>query len=101
RPHMSDVACNLSRFVFFFLMLRRPPRSTPFPYTTLFRSSLQYQPPSEKALPLQNQIGGSSIDILSDSYRGNLTFYLPRSSPISPLKEKQYIHNIPLECIHF
>src|SRR6202021_4059906 len=26
-------------FVFFFLMIRRPPRSTLFPYTTLFRSS--------------------------------------------------------------
>src|SRR6266513_5237604 len=32
-------SCSLSslRF-FFFLMLRRPPRSTLFPYTTLFRS---------------------------------------------------------------
>src|SRR2546430_8923939 len=28
--------CSLS--VFFFLMIRRPPRSTLFPYTTLFRS---------------------------------------------------------------
>src|SRR3989454_7978040 len=28
-------------FLFFFLMIRRPPRSTLFPYTTLFRS----QPP--------------------------------------------------------
>src|SRR3989339_1404095 len=27
--------------VFFFLMIRRPPRSTLFPYTTLFRSSLR------------------------------------------------------------
>src|SRR3712207_8067611 len=27
-----------SIFVFFFLMIRRPPRSTLFPYTTLFRS---------------------------------------------------------------
>src|SRR5690348_17954973 len=27
--------------MFFFLMLRRPPRSTLFPYTTLFRSALQ------------------------------------------------------------
>src|SRR2546422_9190580 len=27
-------------FVFFFLMIRRPPRSTLFPYTTLFRSVL-------------------------------------------------------------
>src|SRR3712207_7969260 len=26
--------------MFFFLMIRRPPRSTLFPYTTLFRSSL-------------------------------------------------------------
>src|SRR5256885_9977371 len=33
-------ACSLSvsLFVFFFLMIRRPPRSTLFPYTTLFRS---------------------------------------------------------------
>src|SRR5579859_4276384 len=29
---------DLSCFVFFFLMIRRPPRSTLFPYTTLFRS---------------------------------------------------------------
>src|SRR5258708_31022741 len=27
-------------FYFFFLMIRRPPRSTLFPYTTLFRSAL-------------------------------------------------------------
>src|SRR5438034_3732104 len=32
--------CSLSTLVrfFFFLMIRRPPRSTLFPYTTLFRS---------------------------------------------------------------
>src|SRR2546428_5678729 len=28
-------------FLFFFLMIRRPPRSTLFPYTTLFRSDLE------------------------------------------------------------
>src|SRR6266536_951030 len=28
----------LSLYFFFFLMIRRPPRSTLFPYTTLFRS---------------------------------------------------------------
>src|SRR2546430_13560090 len=27
-------------YLFFFLMIRRPPRSTLFPYTTLFRSEL-------------------------------------------------------------
>src|SRR2546430_11576516 len=29
----------MSSLFFFFLMIRRPPRSTLFPYTTLFRSS--------------------------------------------------------------
>src|SRR3712207_9291676 len=31
-------------FVFFFLRIRRPPRSTLFPYTTLFRSENRYLP---------------------------------------------------------
>src|SRR2546430_14155667 len=31
---------RLRTFLFFFLMIRRPPRSTLFPYTTLFRSLL-------------------------------------------------------------
>src|SRR5207245_6298174 len=39
---MSTFSCSLFRFsfrfLFFFLMIRRPPRSTLFPYTTLFRS---------------------------------------------------------------
>src|SRR6266487_5402375 len=30
---------SFSSLIFFFLMIRRPPRSTLFPYTTLFRSS--------------------------------------------------------------
>src|SRR2546425_3483096 len=30
---------RLSLVLFFFLMIRRPPRSTLFPYTTLFRSA--------------------------------------------------------------
>src|SRR3989337_3672076 len=29
-------------FLFFFLMIRRPPRSTLFPYTTLFRSHVAW-----------------------------------------------------------
>src|SRR5438876_5870953 len=31
--------CRLVVFPFFFLLIRRPPRSTLFPYTTLFRSA--------------------------------------------------------------
>src|ERR1017187_441393 len=35
---MMLIFYSLCFFVFFFLMIRRPPRSTLFPYTTLFRS---------------------------------------------------------------
>src|SRR5262249_58093389 len=37
---LSPLCLSLSSyFAFFFLMIRRPPRSTLFPYTTLFRST--------------------------------------------------------------
>src|SRR5690349_24299955 len=35
---MSSLLSDRSSFFLFFLMIRRPPRSTLFPYTTLFRS---------------------------------------------------------------
>src|SRR2546429_3603880 len=35
----SNIPASGSVPVFFFLMIRRPPRSTLFPYTTLFRSN--------------------------------------------------------------
>src|SRR6266480_1478960 len=40
QPALADRAANLMRSgeqLFFFLMIRLPPRSTLFPYTTLFR----------------------------------------------------------------
>src|SRR6476620_1255150 len=39
------VCVFVSLCFFFFLMIRRPPRSTLFPYTTLFRSRLKVPPP--------------------------------------------------------
>src|SRR3989337_284437 len=40
-PVLGTLTClrQLSLVFFFFLMIRRPPRSTLFPYTTLFRSN--------------------------------------------------------------
>src|SRR6266545_6481814 len=38
-------SANSVSFPFFFLMIRRPPRSTLFPYTTLFRSLFILLPP--------------------------------------------------------
>src|SRR2546421_12805173 len=42
------VQTSIFRFfcIFFFLMIRRPPRSTLFPYTTLFRSLADRKQPS-------------------------------------------------------
>src|SRR3989442_8883189 len=41
-------AIHLPFFLFFFLMIRRPPRSTLFPYTTLFRSISRSSLPTRK-----------------------------------------------------
>src|SRR6266705_5143141 len=35
---LEEATHRTSHILFFFLMIRRPPRSTLFPYTTLFRS---------------------------------------------------------------
>src|SRR6266496_5661197 len=42
-------SCPCSSF-FFFLMIRRPPRSTLFPYTTLFRSCPRPPPATSPAI---------------------------------------------------
>src|SRR3712207_9546635 len=44
---MAAIAAQ-SYLILFFLMIRRPPRSTLFPYTTLFRSPLLLQPLDER-----------------------------------------------------
>src|SRR2546421_9650295 len=43
-------------FLFFFLMIRRPPRSTLFPYTTLFRSDTA-RPGDDRAEQLVREVG--------------------------------------------
>src|SRR6266536_4556894 len=42
---------NLPFIHFFFLMIRRPPRSTLFPYTTLFRSAVRWRRRSSRCCP--------------------------------------------------
>src|SRR3712207_9384170 len=44
----------MSYLYFFFLMIRRPPRSTLFPYTTLFRSEV-------------GAAGGDRLEVLADA----------------------------------
>src|ERR1051325_1139399 len=42
---------QLKKPIFFFLMIRRPPRSTLFPYTTLFRSAPARPRPRDRPAP--------------------------------------------------
>src|SRR3712207_8971453 len=59
--------------IFFFLMIRRPPRSTLFPYTTLFRSPVG----SPLAAKIQPDLGLPRAD--PSHYRNR------RSAPITEL----------------
>src|SRR5947209_19985246 len=53
--------CMFLRFLFFFLLIRRPPRSTLFPYTTLFRS-LSHGP-SRRYLSQNHRRRESQLDV--------------------------------------
>src|ERR1019366_10245607 len=58
--------CNGMFLYFFFLMIRRPPRSTLFPYTTLFRSPLHHA-----GQQIQNH-GGETEDDRSEEHTSEL-----------------------------
>src|SRR3712207_6890590 len=49
-------------------MIRRPPRSTLFPYTTLFRSA-DYQSPISFTLPVRLPAGGGGMNVWNLHYR--------------------------------
>src|SRR5947207_9661329 len=55
---------------FFFLMIRRPPRSTLFPYTTLFRSvDLDAEDRARVADELGGQAAGAAADLDREVFR--------------------------------
>src|SRR5256885_16847982 len=55
---------------FFFLMIRRPPRSTLFPYTTLFRSVLFDFTASRAGEHPRRVLRGFGGTLVSDDYSG-------------------------------
>src|SRR5438876_11430194 len=58
---------------FFFLMIRRPPRSTLFPYTTLFRSQEAVQNQNEPQLRDENAHNDKSVHgVLNPTYQAGL-----------------------------
>src|SRR6266478_6951287 len=52
--------------IFFFLMIRRPPRSTLFPYTTLFRSRARSSRTRRRGVPCLNSPPGRSEEHTSE-----------------------------------
>src|SRR3989449_4384616 len=62
-------------FLFFFLMIRRPPRSTLFPYTTLFRSEKGDRPEGQADrrvhVVLQHQQAGAEAGERAAERRGD------------------------------
>src|SRR3712207_8716928 len=63
--------------MFFFLMIRRPPRSTLFPYTTLFRSD-------PKRAPLNHAIFGPNPTFTGELVAGEVTIAAPSTLPLLP-----------------
>src|ERR1035438_706479 len=63
---MGGVSLNL---IFFFLMIRRPPRSTLFPYTTLFRSDNKNQ---VKGFPGATRRKGQTGKVRSEEHTSEL-----------------------------
>src|SRR6476620_12410034 len=51
---------------FFFLMIRRPPRSTLFPYTTLFRSPTHHAAEAADLHVQRGEVGGRSEEHTSE-----------------------------------
>src|SRR3712207_8928259 len=86
--------------LFFFLMIRRPPRSTLFPYTTLFRSEATRRPPQatpvgDTSTPHQPEPAprrqGAPLDHPDTRPRGTLAS-CPRSEEhTSELQSRQYL----------
>src|SRR6266545_6319687 len=65
---MDRLAGLVSCLFFFFLMIRRPPRSTLFPYTTLFRSLARraHQLEAEGVVEQHRQVGERSEEHTSE-----------------------------------
>src|ERR1039457_4693223 len=76
--------CQVSCLVFF-LMIRRPPRSTLFPYTTLFRSTASRSPPPKTPIAINSSFtwGSNENNLPAKAF----------PSSVSDSKKKEQIGN--------
>src|SRR3712207_9464764 len=86
---LGYVARVLYQDIFFFLMIRRPPRSTLFPYTTLFRSGLgsRVRIPSADIYLLSSH----AVAVTHVQDRGRLAIDVRSEEHTSELQSRQYL----------
>src|SRR3712207_7538117 len=81
--------------MFFFLMIRRPPRSTLFPYTTLFRSTVSVPSPQSMVSTPKSPCASttsSPVPALTVSVPGSSVRRVSRSEEhTSELQSRQYL----------
>src|SRR6478735_11556896 len=83
------MAKELRESIFFFLMIRRPPRSTLFPYTTLFRSPIHDGVAERPALEVPARgTASAGWDLRSEETRLNSS-HLVISYAVFCLKKKK------------
>src|SRR6266542_5859028 len=85
---------SIIRFIFFFLMIRRPPRSTLFPYTTLFRSAarrhaIRPERPRPPARPRPPRIGPKAALLRKVPRLTGMTLVGCRAPRVDSRKEKE------------
>src|SRR3712207_7292269 len=71
----------------FFLMIRRPPRSTLFPYTTLFRSAVE----DELVLAADHRAEGERAEVVARALDDHLLATTRSEEHTSELQSRQYL----------
>src|SRR3712207_8318855 len=79
---------------FFFVMIRRPPRSTLFPYTTLFRSSADATElivPSPPPATMRSSLPRAAASAIAGRSRVSLGCSIRSEEHTSELQSRQYL----------
>src|SRR5688572_31579442 len=82
--------------IFFFLLIRRPPRSTLFPYTTLFRSE-KTMVPARKSQPAQTASGPGHRLTAHPAATSASAWYIWYRAPVSNTASRSEEHTSELQ----